>query len=182
VAVDSDFTYTATVKKNGLEIQDAVLVWESSNENIAVINDGVVTGLAIGNVLISVYIEDKPAINTSIEIEVIENVPEVITYRMWSSETNGTAKSYSDFSVRNGTSKLFGVEKYVNGVMTDPNDTYSFSLNPNGTPTSNYIFTVVDAYKIKIEGKGSTYTVILTATSNQSGTIVTQNILLRSLF
>ena len=182
VALNKEFTFTATVMKNSTEYQGAVLVWESSDENIAVVNDGVITGVAIGSVEISVYIQDKPTVKTNIQIEVVESIPDVITYKMWSSYTDGSGKSYTDFSVRYGSSKWFGVEKYVNGVLADVNDTYSFSLNPNGTPSSNYIYTVINNYKVKLEGEGYGYSVILSATSNESGEILTQSIQLKSLF
>ena len=182
VALNKEFTFTATVMKNSTEYQGAVLVWASSDENIAVVNDGVITGVAIGSVEISVYIQDKPTVKTNIQIEVVESILDVITYKMWSSYTDGSGKSYTDFSVRYGSSKWFGVEKYVNGVLADVNDTYSFSLNPNGTPSSNYIYTVVNDNKVKLEGEGYGYSVILSATSNESGEILTQSIQLKSLF
>lgn len=67
-------------------------------------------------------------------------------------------------------------------MLADVNDTYSFSLNPNGTPSSNYIYTVVNDNKVKLEGEGYGYSVILSATSNESGEILTQSVQLKSLF
>lgn len=182
IAVDSDFTYTATIYKNGSEVQDAILVWESSDTNVAIVNNGLVAGVTIGNAIISVHIQDKPTINTSLQLEIIESVPDVITYKMWCSYTDGSGKSYTDFSVLYGYEKWYGTEKYINGALADHNDTYTFSLNPNGTPSNKYEYTVIDDYKVKIKANGYGNTVKLTATSNESGESVTQDIQLKSLF
>jgi len=74
------------------------------------------------------------------------------------------------------------MERYVNGVI-ETNDTYTFTLNPNGVPSLNYVYTVLNDYSVKIQNKTmSTPNLILTATSNQSGQAVTQSIQLRGLW
>ncbi len=77
---------------------------------------------------------------------------------------------------------LYGMEKYINGVLA-ANDTYTFTLNPNGVPSGNYVYTVLDSNSVKIENKQySTPKLILTATSTQTGQYITQNIQLKGLY
>lgn len=183
VALDKDFIFTATVKKNGEEDTSQIVAWESSDDSIAFINNGIVDGLALGNVIISVFIQDKPNIKTSIQLEVVESLPDIITYKMWSSYTDGSGKSYEDFSIQ-FNKKYYGVEKYINGIIADENDTYIFTLDPNGVPTSKYGFRLIDGYKCEIEHKEYHYPekLKLSAESNESGEIIEVLIELKSLW
>lgn len=182
IAIDKDFIFTATLKKNGKEVQDALFVWESSDEAIGTVNNGIVDGHSVGNVTIYVYVQDKPDIKISIELEVVESLPDIITYKMWCSYPDGRDKSYTDFSILYGDKKLYGVEKYVNGSMAITNDTYTFSLDANGTPSTKYNYTVLDNVKVEIEAKGNPYKLILTATSNEIGESITQIVQLKYLW
>lgn len=182
VNVDSDYTYTATVFKNGSEYTGVSLVWVSSDSNIATVSNGLVHGLSVGNVIISVYMEVNPSVRLDLDIEIEEKVPDIITYKMYKSYLDGSGKDYTDFSIIEGDTMLFGMERYVNGVI-ETNDTYTFTLNPNGVPSLNYVYTVLNDYSVKIQNKTmSTPNLILTATSNQSGQAVTQSIQLRGLW
>lgn len=182
INVDSDYTYTATVMKNGTEYTGANLIWESSDLNFATVSNGIVHGVSIGFVTISVYMEVNPSVRLDLDIEIAERIPDVITYKMYKAELDGTGKDYTNFSIFQGDTMLFGMERYVNGVL-GVNDTYTFSLNPNGVPSSNYVYTVLNENSVKIQNKSmSTPKLILTATSNQSGQAVTQNIQLRGLW
>lgn len=173
IVVDKDFIFTAIVKKNGIQVTNQEVVWVSTDPRIATVQNGIVHGIALGNVDISAFIQDKPTVSTSINIEVIESSPDIITYKMWCSYTDDIEKSYDDFSIM-FDSKYYGVDKYINGVLVNENDTYTFTLNPNGIPTSKFAFRIIDAYKCEIEHKKAHYPekLILTATSNENGEIV----------
>ena len=181
ININSDYTYTATVMKNDVGYTGASIIWESSDSNIATVSNGVVHGAAIGFVTISVYMEVNPSVRLDLNIEITENVPDVITYKMYKANLDGTGKDYTNFSVLQGSTKIIGVERYVNGVIGE-NDTYTFVINPNGVPSANYVYAVLNDNSVKIQSKTmSIPKLILTATSTQSGQVVTQNIQLKRL-
>lgn len=183
VAQGETYQYTATIYKDGLEDSTKTVSWRLSNDNATITTDGIVEGINIGTVTITAYISDKPEIFDSIDISIIEAVPEeVITYKMWSSYADGSGENYTDFTVTYGSTKRFGMEKYINGVLATTNDTYTFNLDPNGTSSSNYTYSVIDDYKVEIKGTGMGDTIILTGTSNETGENITKSILLKSLF
>ena len=183
VNIDSDYTYTAIVMKNGQEDDGVVLVWSSSDESIATVLNGTVRGVALGNTIIAVYMQGNPNVNLELNIEVVEQAPDVITYKMFKADTDGSNKDYSDFSIIQGSTMLFGMEKYLNGVLID-NDSYTFALNPNGVPTSYYVYTVIGSTSVKIENDQMSpdSDLILTATSNQSSQTVSKAIMLKGLW
>ncbi|HHX62456.1 MAG TPA: hypothetical protein GX707_17360 [Epulopiscium sp.] len=183
VAIDKDFAFTATIKKNGREVTDQTVVWESSDVTIATVQNGIVDGIALGNVVISVFIQDKPTVRTSVNVEVIESFPDIITFKMWCSYTDDSDKSYEDFAIFFGA-KYYGVEKYVNGVLVEENDIYTFTLDPNGIPSKKYVFSIIDDYKCQITYKDYHYPnkLILTATSNENGEIIQAFIELQPLW
>ena len=183
VNVGSDYTYTATVMKNGQTYTGATLVWSSSDDNIATVSNGTVHGVALGNAIITVSMQGNQNVNFELNIEVDEEAPDVTTYKMYKANADGSGKDYSDFSILQDTTMLYGMEKYLNGVLID-NDSYTFTLNPNGVPTSYYVYTVVSSTAIKIENDQMSpdSDLILTAISDQSNQVVLQNIQLKGLW
>jgi len=169
VAIGQTMAIEAIVTGNG-EVISEELRWESSDETIATVENGNVTGLQEGKVSITASLVKRPFISTGIEIEVVQSMPDVTTYKMWSSNVNGSSKSYMDFSIYSHSEKIFGVEKYINGSLTTPNDTYTFMLNPNGAPSKSYTYTVVNNRTVKIQAHAIfDEGMILTATSNETG-------------
>lgn len=182
INLDSHYTYIATVLKNGAEYTGANLIWESSDSNLATVNNGIVHGIALGSVIISVYMEVNSSVRMEFNIEIAERIPDVITYKMFKANLDGTGKNYNDFSILQGSTRMFGMERYVNGVIGE-NDTYIFTLNPNGVQSTNFVFTVLNDNSVKIQNKTmSTPKLILTAISNQSNHSVTQNIDLKGIW
>jgi len=121
-------------------------------------------------------------VNLELNIEVDAEAPDVITYKMFKADTDGANKDYSDFSILQYSTMLFGLEKYLNGVLID-NDSYTFTLNPNGVPTSYYVYTVIGSTSVKIENDQMSpdSDLILTATSDQSSQTVSKAIMLKGL-
>lgn len=182
IELGSDYTYTATILKNATEYSGTNIIWQSSDSNIATVNNGVVHGIAVGFAVISVYMEVNPNVQLNLNIEVSEEVPDIITYKMYKTNLNGTERNYTDFSILQGSTKIFGMERYVNGVI-GVNDTYTFVLNSNGVPSANYVYTILNDNSVKIQNKTmSKPKLVLTATSNQSGEAITKNIELNGLW
>lgn len=70
------FLLPANVDKNKL-------TWESENENIATVENGIVTGISDGCVLIKVSLTDRPNINTTIGVTImsgLEEMDEILKY------------------------------------------------------------------------------------------------------
>ncbi len=183
VGLNKPYEFTALVRKNGIEDTTESVVWESSDGNIAVVENGLVNGISLGTVTISAYLLDKPTIRTSIAIEIVEAMEDIVTYKLWASNIDGSGKSYIDYSIKNGK-KYVGVEKFINGTLAATNDTYSFVLDANGVPLNKYRFKVIDDYKCEIErlGDHQPQKLLLKATCNQTGTIVEGYVELRHLF
>ena len=183
VEIGATFQYTATIYRNGTEDTSKTVEWSVSNENATISNTGLVEAISVGTLDIIAAVRKKPEVSTSLPIEVIEATPtEVITYKVWSSNTDGTVKSYTNFDLTYGSTKWFGVDKFVDGNLASTNDTYTFSLDPNGTPTSAYTYTVVDQQKVELKADDYTYSVILNAASNETGETMSQTIQLNSLW
>lgn len=182
IELGSDYTYIATILKNATEYSGTNLIWQSSDSNIATVNNGVVHGIAVGFAVISVYMEVNPSVQLNLNIEVAEEVPDIITYKMYKTNLNATERNYTDFSILQGSTKIFGMERYVNGVI-GVNDTYTFVLNSNGVSSANYVYTILNDNSVKIQNKTmSKPKLVLTATSNQSGEAITKNIELNGLW
>ncbi len=155
----------------GTAIEEATLQWHSSDESIATVSaDGLVTGIALGTVTITATWTKHPSITASSDGEVEEHAPDIITYRFYSMYVDGTGKSYTDFGVIDGSTRVMGIEKYLNGVLTT-NDTYTFTLTPNGASASHYDYTVIDGASVSIHCRNyDPNAMTLSGVSNQSGT------------
>ncbi len=58
-------------------VDSTKLTWESENENIATVADGIVTGVSDGFTLIKVSLTDKPNINTTIGVTIMSGLNEI---------------------------------------------------------------------------------------------------------
>lgn len=68
VLINENITLTAKASDNSKDFK-----WISSDENIAVVEDGIVFGVNEGNVIITVYLENDSSIKAEKEIKVIKN-------------------------------------------------------------------------------------------------------------
>lgn len=184
ITLGTDYPYTAVMYRNGSEFANACFLWQSSDSAVVSVSAGVATGVSIGTSTITVSWDKHPTVQYSFDVKVEEKAPDAVSYRIYCSAMDGSNKSYTDFRILQGDTMKYGIEKYVNGILAINNDTYIFSLNPNSVPSSYYVYTVVDAYSIKIINQ-QMYTndqLTLTGTSDQSGIAQTVNILLGGEF
>ncbi len=177
---DSEYTFIGKVFKDNVECDEPV-IWISSDENIVTIVDGVATGIDVGTATITAYCKAHPSVYCEFVLEVSDVVPVVVTYRMYTYIVGEEIKDYSDFNILQGDTNVYGIEKYYDGVLAPDNDTYTYTLNRNGVPTANYVYTVVNAYTVKIQNKAKYLDslMILTGKSNQSGESLSVNIQLK---
>jgi hypothetical protein len=125
INIGSDYLYSAVVMKNSQTYDGAALNWISSDETVAIVLNGTVHGVNVGNAVITVSMQENSSIYYELYIEVAEKSSDVITYKMYMANIDGSDKVYSDFSILQYSIMLFGMEKYINGVLT-ANDSYTF--------------------------------------------------------
>ncbi|MEA5023914.1 hypothetical protein SDC9_15162 [bioreactor metagenome] len=154
------------------------MVFVSSNESIAMVdNNGLVSPVSVGEVVISVSIESDPSVNDSISIT-IEEMPVIETFIL---ELTGSISP--DTEIKQNQTKTYTCVKKNSLGVTVEGAQFDFSINPGTTPTSAYVFTVVNDTQCTIKGNSSTYYIDLVATDRADNTLsVTKNIKLRPLF
>lgn len=181
VSKGESVTATAVLYRNSSQYEDAEFVWHSADESIATVEDGVISGVDLGEATISVRWAKHPGIVYEFPILVEQEAPEVVTYKFYCCYPDGSYKTYTDFDILQGDTMIYGIEKYINGALALVNDTYTYVFTPNGASSTNYTFTVVDAYTCKLQNKKMYLTNPnnLKGTSTQSGEILNISILLK---
>lgn len=170
ISETQNLTIIAQLKTNGIVVNNPSLIYSSSNEDIATINDnGVITVIDIGNVTFMVSLASDSSVSSNIEVEIMEEEIDNITY-----ELVGASDIY------HGYSEQYVAKKFNNGVLV-PDAEFTFTILSD-TPVSAYTL-VFDGNKgCTIMANDSVYTIILRATDNGNGEFVEKNITLRNLF
>jgi hypothetical protein len=184
VSLNETVTAIAVLYRDGTEYAGEEFLWQSSDDTIASVQGGVITGVALGSADITAAWVKHPSINYSFSVLVEEEAEPVITYRFYSSYLDGSEKSYSDFDILEQDTKKYGIEKYIDGTLASENDTYTFSLDRNGVPTANYTYTVLDSRSVSIENKDEYLNAYMTLTgiSDQTSEELSVQILLRGVW
>ena len=116
-------TFTATASRNDDELDSSRIVWSSDNESIATVENGVVTGKAVGsaNITVSVKRGESVVKSMTIALTVKNKVYKTITYK----DTDTTTTLYTE-SVEEGTAA-----KYVNKNFPDDGTLGDYTLEYN---------------------------------------------------
>lgn len=134
----STSTINPVVTKNGTTVTEGfTLVWESSDELIATVSNGVLTGTGIGLAVISATILNKN-VTATIEISVIAD--EVVEYRIIP-EDREVFKVYGAMT--------YFINKYINGVVVAD----TFTITASGLTTADYTFVVLNGNSFKLTSK-----------------------------
>lgn len=113
--------------------------WESSNENIASVdNNGLVTLKTIGNCTITASVKDNPSYDTCSVI--VTDTPTDNVEIIISPDTN---------YILEGSQRTYSAYLYVNGVQQS--DTFTFTCNQNDVPSVNYAFQQIDGNHFMID-------------------------------
>ena len=130
IAQSQSLTINVELKDNGEIVTSPSLIYSSSDEEIATIDEnGVVSIIGLGNVVISVSMENNENIIDSISVEIIAD--ETHNYTV---EING------DFSIIKGYSKLYSCDFKDNGV--EYTDTSIFYLTADDGINETTIATI----------------------------------------
>jgi len=172
IAQSQLLTINAELKDNGEIVDSPNLIYSSSNDNIATIDEGgVVSIIGLGNVVISVSMASDEDINDNINVEIIEDVINNITYTL-------TSTSLPDNEIILNQSKVYKIQKYNNGLPI----AQTFTFNVVGD-NSSYQLSVIDGNHCSIKALKSGYTITLQAIDDSDNTkIITKEIKLKNLF
>lgn len=173
----------ATLYRNDQISANPALLWRCADPAVAHVENGIVTAISEGDTAVTCCWAKHPEIAAVATVSVMAAPPEVVTYAFYSMNEDLTKKTYTEFDVMQGQTKLFGIEKLINGVLTPENDSYTFVFDPNGATASNYTYTVMSDSTVKLTNKlRYTKPVTLTGTSAQSGEELRISFMLRALF
>lgn len=129
----------ATVLLNGETVSRNV-TWNSSNTSIATVSSsGLVTFVATGTATITAKLENNSTVTTTCTATVVGSP--VDNYVVIASPD----KNY----VLESQEQTWSVYLYKNG--TQQSDAFTFSLDSNGIPSSNYTYTVLGSNSFKIK-------------------------------
>lgn len=183
IKVGETATLSPSLFKNGVEVQGESYLWQSSDINVAMVENGIVTAVQVGIATVTLRWAKHPSIFAEIEVAVEDEPMQIVTYVFYSTSVDGSSKSYTNFDVRQGDTRILGIEKQINGIIADVNDTYTFVFNPNGAPSTNYVYTVLNDYSVKIKNNAVYKNpVTLTGTSNQTSESINVSFKLKSMF
>jgi len=171
IAQSQSLTINVELKDNGEIVSYPSLLYSSSDEDIATIsNIGLVAILDIGNVVFTVSMESNEDISDSINVEIIENEIDNITYSL-------TSESLPDNEIILTQTKVYEVYKYNNGNLVEQ----SFSFSVVGD-LSVYQLVVSDGNSCSIKALKSGSVITLKAIDDSNGEIVVKDIRLKNLF
>ena len=148
------------------------LTFTSNNELIANVNEnGLVTAYdVIDNCDITVSLDSDSSVFNSININVIEDVQNNITYTL-------TSTSLPDNEIIITQTKTYTIQKYNNGIPIEQN----FSFNVVGDSLS-YQLIIVDGNNCSVKCLKSGSVITLKAIDDNNGEIVVKDIRLKNLF
>jgi hypothetical protein len=114
------------------------ITWTTSDKNIATVSEsGLVTLVATGSCIITANVTGNPA--SASALITVTNTPAVNNEIRISPDKN---------YVLEGSQQNYSVYLYQDDVQQA--NSFTFTCNPNGVPSTNYVFTVVDGNNFRI--------------------------------
>ena len=134
VAIGGTATITAQVRPSNAA--DASVTWTSSDETIATVENGVVTGVAAGKVTITATSVEMPDVSASCEITVIDvSAPQSLAYtisaekdRLYSFNPARPAQTAEEVAVLSGGSNVKGMTMGDGCIYYVIDDNFTFRL------------------------------------------------------
>lgn len=171
VYLNNIFQINAALKLNDSVIEDPQIIYTSSNPDIASVDTiGVVTGLGIGNCNITAIWVENENILDSISIDVVGE-PIIETYTL---DLKGN--SQPDVEIKSGITKTYSCQKR-NGQGIQVDSQFDFMIIPGSTPSSAYIFSVLNDTQASIKANSYLYYITLRATDRQDSNLFTEKII-----
>lgn len=169
--------FVVTVKDNDVVVDNPALTYTSDNENCTVSDTGLITGVNVGtSVITATFSADGITKSTSITITVTEPVPQDnFTYTL-------VGDLEPDTIIKVGNYIVYTAKKFNNGVEV-ADAQFDFEVIAGSTPSSAYIFTILNDKECQIETNESTYTITLRAKDRADNSkYIDKEIQLKSIF
>jgi len=173
VQISTELQLNINVYDNGTLISPLPsLIFTSSNELIADVSENGLVNIydIVDNCNITVSLESDNSVFDIININVIENVQDNITYSL-------TSESLPDNEIILTQIKVYEVDKYINGNLMEQ----SFSFDVVGD-LSVYQLVVLDGNSCSVKALKSGSVITLKAIDDSNGEIVLKDIRLKNLF
>ena len=173
VQISTELQLNINVYDNGTLISPLPsLIFTSSNELIADVSENGLVNIydIVDNCNITVSLESDNSVFDIININVIENVQNNITYSL-------TSESLPDNEIILTQTKVYEVNKYNNGNLVE--QTFTFSIIGD---LSAYQLVVLDGNSCSVKALKSGSVIILKAIDDSNGEIVLKDIRLKNLF
>ena len=174
IAQSQSLTINSQLTDNGEIVDSPNLIYFSSNDNIATIDeDGIVSIVGLGSVVISVYMESNEEVSDSINVEIIEDVVNNFTVEI--SGSNSIIKGY--------TSNYNCVFKNNGNIITQQSEFY-LTDDDGISPTSLAQITSQDSVNNSCIVKGNSIGYAKLFVKNLDGSIVSDGfrIQIKNLF
>ena len=174
IAQSQSLTINSQLTDNGEIVDSPNLIYSSSDDNIATIDeDGIVSIVGLGSVVISVYMESNEEVSDSINVEIIEDVVNNFTVEI--SGSNSIIKGY--------TSNYNCVFKNNGNIITQQSEFY-LTDDDGISPTSLAQITSQDSVNNSCIVKGNSIGYAKLFVKNLDGSIVSDGfrIQIKNLF
>jgi hypothetical protein len=149
------------------------LIYGSSDETIATIdNTGVITFISTGIVTFKVSLGNDTSIFNSIEVTVIADMTHNYTYDL-------VGNILPDTEIKTNITKIYTAHKYDNGVLVE-DSSFNFEVIAGDTPSTKYIFTVIDSKSCSLKALGYLYYVTIRTIDTSNNEFIDKVIKLRS--
>ena len=170
ISETQDLTIVAQLKVNDVIVDNPSLVFSSSDEEIATIDEnGSVTVIDTGIVTFTVALTSDSSVSDSIEVEIVEEEVDNYTY-----ELTGASNIYL------GYSEQYVANKFNNGGLVHDAE-FTFNILDD-VPISAYSLVIDSDTECTITANQVNYNITLRATDDSNGEFVEKIITLRNLF
>jgi len=132
-------TLTCTKLLNG-SLDDFSVMWSSDNSSIATIDNlGNYSLLSTGDVILKCSMTDNNSVSSEISIHV-DNIVTNVTEIVLDNQT---------FNIYQGSSEIYGVYLYIDGIM----QSNVVNISASNVPSEHYLLEIIDSNHFKITNK-----------------------------
>jgi len=172
IAQSQLLTINAELRDNGAIVPLPTLLYSSSDEIIATINEnGIVTVNSVGSVIFTISMSNDITIKDTINVEIVEDEQHNYTYTL-------TSISLPDNEIIITQTKLYTIQKYNNGVLVEQDFTFSVIGD-----VSSYQLIAVDGGNCSIRALKSGYVIELRGVDDSDvSKVISKEIRLKNLF
>jgi len=172
ISVDDTLQLNVTVKLNDNLVTDKTIEYSSSDPEVATVDsEGLITGIAEGETVITAYLKDMPNVFDTISL-IVEELP----------QDNFTYELQGATSITKNSSVTYTAEKFNNLVLVE-DAKFDFTVIAGSTPSNAYTLEVLNDTQCKITAKSAPHTITLRATGRDSNSdYAEKTITLKNLF